>query len=120
MKTITPLAGAFDRAIKQPQEIDFHMADGVFVKHIVIPAGGSIVPQHVHEYDHTSFLAKGAMYVWEDGVPQGRLDAPQGILIKAGVKHLFQTIEDDTVLLCIHNLHGEQAVKVLAEHELEF
>src|SRR6185312_7834426 len=77
------------------------------------------IPQHVHEYDHTSFLAKGAMYVWEDGVPKGRLDAPQGILIKAGVKHLFQTIEDDTVLLCIHNLHGEGMVKVLAEHELE-
>lgn len=119
--TRVDLAGAqFTRLIKQPSEIDFHMADGVFIKHIVIPAAGSIIPQHIHEYDHTTFLAKGSMHVWEDGVAKGRLDAPAGILIKAGVKHLFQTVADDTVILCIHNLHGEGAVKVMAEHELEF
>ncbi len=105
--------------LPQPDEIDFHSADGVFFKHILIPLAGSIVPQHAHEYPHTTFLAHGALFAWADGVPLGRFQAPAGIYIEAKVKHLFQTVADDTIILCVHNaLHAEGAGKVFAEHEV--
>jgi dTDP-4-dehydrorhamnose 3,5-epimerase-like enzyme len=41
------------------------------------------------------------------------------IWIEKGVKHKFQTLEDETVVCCLHNLHGEEQIKVLEEHQLE-
>ena len=96
-------------------ERDHHFADGVFVKAITVEAG-ALVPQHAHAYDHTSFLAAGEVMAWCDGDYLGRIKAPRGVLIKAGKRHSFLTVEP-SVLLCIHNLHGDAAVKVLDEHE---
>lgn len=99
-------------------EIDFHFADGIFVKHIVIEKPGYMVPQHAHELDHVSFLATGSVRAWRDGKLLGEYHAPAGIFIEAGAKHAFLTLAPNTTLLCIHNLGSEKSVRVLAEHEL--
>lgn len=105
-------------ADEQPYGVEIHTADGVFIKQMVIPKSGTIIPQHSHRWDHTSMLAKGSVFVWKDGVLDKQYTAPAGIFIKAGVKHTFQSLDDDTIIYCIHNLHGEDAVKVLEEHDL--
>lgn len=103
----------------QPYGVEIHTADGCFVKQISIPKKGSVVAQHKHHWDHTSVLAYGSVILWKDGVINGRYDAPQGILIKAGVAHSFQTVTDNTVILCIHGIHSEEAQKLLREHGIE-
>lgn len=99
-------------------EIDFHYADGIFVKAITVPDAGSMVPQHAHCWDHVSFIAAGEVEAWCEGKHLGRFKAPAGIFIEKGKKHAFLTWEPNTVLLCIHSLHGEEQVAVLAEHQL--
>ena len=95
-----------------------HIADGVLVNSYTFPERLTVVPQHAHALDHTSYIAVGGVHAWVDGIYKGKHLAPAGIFIPAGVKHAFLTTEPGTVLLCIHNLHGDKAVKVLAEHEL--
>ncbi len=95
-------------------------ADGIWIKQYVFPVAGSIVPQHAHVWDHSTALVSGAMFVWRDGVLDRRYEAPSVIFIKAGVKHTFQTVENDTVILCLHNAMRPDVAAVLDEHELEF
>lgn len=104
--------------VEQPPVVEFHTADGLFIKQMYVAKAGTLIPQHSHAWDHTSMLARGSVRVWVGGVIKGEHVAPTGIFIEAGVKHLFQTLEDETIVYCIHNLHGEDAVRVLAEHQL--
>jgi hypothetical protein len=46
----------------------------------------------------------------------GDLAAPEGKVIKAGVKHTFQTLTDDVVLLCVHD--ARLGVEIENEHQL--
>lgn len=105
---------------EQPISVDTHTADGVFIKWVTVATAGSIIPQHAHVWDHTSFVSAGAIAAWADGVWLGVYQAPAGLFIKAGVKHTFQTLADDTILLCIHNALHPEVAAVLAEYQLEF
>jgi quercetin dioxygenase-like cupin family protein len=84
---------------------EFHHADDVMVKMIPIRRG-EIALGHKHTYDHTSFVASGAVDAWCDDKYVGTYRAPAGVLVKAGVFHRFVALEENTVLLCIHNTHG--------------
>jgi quercetin dioxygenase-like cupin family protein len=110
---MTPLPSA-----EQPTGVEIHTADGVFIKQMVIAKRWTVVPQHEHAWDHTSMLALGAVALWRDGKFDRTYDAPTGIFIEAGVKHTFQSLVDNTIIFCVHNLHGEHAVKILEEHQL--
>lgn len=100
-------------------QIDFSLADEVFVRHIAVAEAGSLVPQHAHRYDHTTFLARGRVRAWADGKLIGEFAAPCPLFIGKGVKHSFLTLEPDTVLLCIHNAMRPDVAAVIAENTLE-
>lgn len=102
----------------QPPVVDIKMADGVFIKQMLIKKAGTFVPQHSHTYDHTSMLAVGAARVWEDGKLVGDFIAPAGLLIKAHTKHTFQALVDGTIVYCIHNVSRTGIVDVDEEHQL--
>lgn len=102
----------------QPHGVEIYMTDGIFIKQMVVPLRMTYVPQHSHKYDHTSMLAAGSVKVWADDVYMGTYKAPCGILIKKGVKHKFLTLEDKTMIYCIHNLKDSDVVEVLEEHHL--
>lgn len=104
--------------VDQPPVVEWTMQDGVFIKQMYIAKAGTLIPQHSHEYDHTSMLAVGSVRLVADGVHLGDFKAPKPIVIKKGVKHLFQSLEDDTIIYCVHNLHSAEAVAVMEEHEL--
>jgi quercetin dioxygenase-like cupin family protein len=102
----------------EPYGIEVHEADGLFLKQMFIPKRDTTIPQHAHAYDHLSMLVKGSVGVWKNGVFDQCYKAPKGILIKAGIKHLFLSLTDDTEIWCVHSLGTEKVVKILAEHDL--
>ncbi len=103
---------------EQPHTVAHHTADGIYIMEIVVPKAHSLIPQHSHVYDHTTMLVKGKIKVWEDGKFIGDKIAPTGIFIKAGVKHSFLTLEDDTILYCIHNVTRTGEVEIKEEHQI--
>ena len=111
---LDPLPPNIDIKITQAEEVDWTTADGVFVKSVHVRNAGSFLRQHAHSHDHTSFIASGAVFVWQDGKLDKRYAAPALIFIKAGVWHTFQTLRDDTTILCIHRLGNE----ILEKHGL--
>jgi len=102
----------------QPYGIEVYTSDGVFIKEMHIPDAGTVVLQHSHQYDHVSLLATGSVRAWADGVEIGDYVAPKGIEIKAGVKHTFLSLEDETVIYCIHNVARQGDVQILEEHHI--
>lgn len=103
---------------QQPAETLIYEADGLWVKQIVVHKAHTYLPQHAHALSHLTMLAKGAVNLWRDGEFDGRHEAPEGVFIPAGVKHMFETLEDGTVLYCVHALTTPDALKVLAEHHI--
>jgi quercetin dioxygenase-like cupin family protein len=97
---------------EQPFGIEIASADGIFVKQMAIPKSGSWVPQHAHRYDHITMLARGAVQVWVDGIFQRVYRAPCAITISAGVKHSFLTLDDFTILYCIHRIDRTGSVEI--------
>jgi hypothetical protein len=102
----------------QPESIEFHSADDVFVKSMHIKHAGILVPQHSHSYDHLSMLARGSVRVWKDDVLMGEFKAPHGINIEANCKHRFLSLEPDTIIYCIHNTSRNGEVEIAEHHEL--
>jgi mannose-6-phosphate isomerase-like protein (cupin superfamily) len=93
-------------------------ADGVWIRSMAVPRADTVIPQHAHRWDHTTMVAKGAVRVWQDGEELGDFYAPCGIFIRAGAKHTFLSLTDDTLLYCIHNISRTGEVEVVAEHQL--
>src|SRR5690348_14037165 len=106
-------------------EVDFSTSDGMFIKQIRIPRKGTLIPQHVHKYDHSTLLARGSVLLWKDPLDGTRRKcslhrAPAILSIAAGVVHEFQSMEDETLLYCLHNLKGADGVELLSEHNISF
>ena len=93
-----------EMAAEQPISTEIRMADGVFVKTMVVRKKGTVIPQHSHKFSHTSCLVRGSVRLFANsGTPDvdymGIYIAPCGIVIEAGVKHLFETITDDVIVI---------------------
>lgn len=104
---------------RQPHGVEIKMADGIFVKQMILDAAGTVVPQHSHTYEHLSMLALGRILVWKDGIFFGEFSAPTGIPIAAHAKHTFVSISDQVIIYCIHNIERSGEVDIHAEHQLE-
>ena len=104
---------------QQPYGVEIKMADGIFVKQMVLSRAGTVVPQHAHEYEHLSMLAVGTIRLFKDGVAAGEFSAPCGITIAARVKHTMVALSNRVVIYCIHNIERSGEVDIHAEHQLE-
>ena len=96
-------------------DVEFSIADEIFIKQMYLKDAGMCVPQHSHKYDHTSMLATGSIRVWCDDVLIGDIKAPKPIEIKAGTKHTFMSLEPNTIVYCIHNTR-DHGVEIASEH----
>lgn len=97
-------------ACTQPFGETIKTVDGVFIREMNIPDNFTIVAQHIHKHDHTTMVAVGRVKVWIEGVLLGDYTAPSSIFIAADTPHMFQSQEPNTLLYCIHNLHGADEV----------
>ena len=112
------MPAAFVRHAVDVVSTEVRMLDGVFVKSMVMPVAGMFIPQHAHTYAHLSALVKGSIHVWRDGKYDRVYHAPAGIVIAAGVKHTFQSVTDETTVLCIHDIGVAETVEIQDEHHL--
>src|SRR5262249_13662182 len=94
----------YERAPHQPIETQICEAHGLWIKQIVVPKALTYIPQHAHQLSHITLLTNGAIEWWADGEPKGVAHAPQPLHIPAGIKHMFKTLVNHTVLYCVHEL----------------
>ena len=112
------IPGNLEALPEQPIETNLSITDDLFVKWFQVQKAETFIPQHAHEHDHVTVLATGSIDVWIDGIYTGRRHAPDSIVIKAGVFHTFKTLEDNTVMLCVHALDGEGEPRIMKENQL--
>lgn len=105
------------RAERQPLG-EVHLYGDVFVKEVLVPDTHTILPQHAHTYDHLSYLAAGTVQVWRADGETVVYHAPSAIRIPARVKHSFMTLQDNTLILCVHNAAHGEAADIHEEHQL--
>ncbi len=89
-----------------------HVIDGVYTKVFRASKAGTILGQHSHAYDHGTLVANGALRVFLDGREAGDYGAGEMVLVVAGRKHVFLTLEDDTVAACIHNVRSAEEPEI--------
>ncbi len=102
---------------EQPTVTEYE-ADGVVVMRIEITAAGTLSPQHSHAWAHLTMLERGAVRVFRDGAAPREVFAPDAIVIPALTRHLFETLTDGVVLLCVHNTSRAGQVEVASEHQI--
>jgi hypothetical protein len=113
---MTEMPTDFFELPEQAYETTVHMSDGTFVKAYKVQHANTGLPQHSHPYSHTSYIATGSVKAWKDGAYLGLFKAPIGILIEAHCLHFFQTLEDNTTVLCIHSLTDGEEPQIEQEH----
>lgn len=95
------------------------LADGIFVKQMLIPKKGEAVPQHSHKYGHHTFVARGSVAVFLHNREHiGNYKEMQAVYIRPDAQHLIMALEDDTLCYCIHNVSREGKVEILAENKI--
>jgi quercetin dioxygenase-like cupin family protein len=82
---------------------------GLYLRTCFIPGAFTLLPQHVHDYDHATLVCAGSVRVWIEHEQQSDYAAGRAVCIKAGKKHHFQTLEPNTRLSCIHELTKVEA-----------
>jgi quercetin dioxygenase-like cupin family protein len=83
---------------------------GLYFRSVLLPRGIRI-PQHTHPYDHATLVASGSAILYVDGKFAGVHVAGEAIEIKANVQHEFESLNDDTRLVCVH--HTASAVAAM-------
>jgi hypothetical protein len=104
---------------EQPQatiegpEIQISCLSNVYVRRMHFRKKGIVELGHRHPYDHSSLVANGSVDVqfYDDDekklLPPVRYTAPAMIMIIKGRAHQITSVEDDTVVCCIHALRDE-------------
>lgn len=68
---------------------------------------------HVHNYDHITLLSKGSVEVDVDG-NKTVFTAPHMIYIAKDKRHFITSLEDDTIVSCVHALRtGDREEDIL-------
>lgn len=83
---------------------------GIYVRQILLPRAGIVVPQHKHDVPHPTLVCSGAARAWADGVWIGDFKAGQLVPIEANVQHVFQSLKPMTRLACLAD--AERALKM--------
>lgn len=94
----------------QPPEFVDEVA-GVYFRSIMLAEAGQAVEQHVHDYDHATLVCCGRARMWIDNVYAGEVEPGRPVEIKAGQRHMFQALEANTRLVCVHNAESALAIK---------
>jgi quercetin dioxygenase-like cupin family protein len=84
---------------------------GIYFRSVLLAKAGTVIPQHVHDHDHATFVGSGSVRLWVDGEWAGDVKAGHAIEIKAGREHLFQSLADNTLLACIHDVASATSIK---------
>lgn len=84
---------------------------GLYFRSLLLPEIGLNVPQHIHPYDHATYCGNGSAAIYVDGKRTGTLQAGHAILVQAGKKHWFESLEPNTRLTCVHDTRSAEFIK---------
>lgn len=80
---------------------------GLYFRAVLLPNVGDKVPQHVHDHEHVTVVASGKARLFVDGEHKEDIAAFRAIVIEANREHMFEALEPNTRLACVHQLNGE-------------
>lgn len=83
---------------------------GYYFRTITVKKAGTVIPQHVHDHHHATLIGHGSARVWRDGAWVGDFKMGEVLLIPAHSQHMFQVLEPDTVLTCVHNVESASSL----------
>ncbi len=83
----------------------------LYLRSILLRNSGCVVKQHIHDREHLTLVGNGRARGWADGKWIGDKKPGEGFWILAGQEHLFQALESDTRLVCVHDIVSAQSVK---------
>ncbi len=100
-----------------------YQSGNIFIREMRFAKAGDVVDGHAHNFDHTTYCAKGALLVERldaDGKPEAsaELRAADGLnwlLIRAGVRHRITALEDASLGHCIY-AHREPQGEVVQQY----
>lgn len=87
-----------------------YASGNIFIREMRFEKAGDIVDGHTHNFDHTTYVAKGALQIDKldaDGnviksIIKRALDGYNWVLIEAGVCHRLTALEDNSMGHCIY------------------
>lgn len=88
----------------------------IYVRPFILASAGDVLPGHTHNFDHTTFVAKGGVHCratlpdgtvierdfWAAHRPENSANTPDFCLILADVVHEFTALVDDSVIRCVY------------------
>jgi quercetin dioxygenase-like cupin family protein len=99
-----------------------YVSGNIFIREMAFAKAGDVVDGHEHNFDHTTYVARGALLIEslnEDGsvkkaVEKRAIQGHNWVLIKAGVRHRITALEDNSMGHCIYAHRNAQAEIVQA------
>ena len=81
------------------------ISGNILIRPMRFEAAGDVVEGHAHNFDHTTYVVRGAIRIEADGrsVEKRAAEGHNWVLIKAGVKHRITALEDNTLGHCIYS-----------------
>lgn len=100
------------------------VSGNIFIRPMEFDNVGAVVDGHVHNFDHTTYVVRGAVRIEQlddDGnvvrtVEKKASDGQNWVLIRAGVIHRLTALEPDTLAHCIYSHRNPQG-DVVMEYE---
>lgn len=84
---------------------------GLYFRSVFLEQEGTIIPQHVHDHDHATYIGAGAVRVWVDGELLGDFEAGMAVPVSSGKFHQFQSIAPNTRLACVHDVASAESAR---------
>lgn len=97
--------------VSQPPITRIVEAGGLYFRSVLIQDAGTIIPQHTHDHDHVTLVGSGRVRGWQDGECLGDRGPGDIFEIPAGKGHVFQSLEPNTLLTCVHDVESALSVK---------
>lgn len=94
----------------------------IFIRPMEFAKAGDIVDGHTHNFDHTTYVVRGAVRIEQldemgnvlRAVDKAAVDGHNWVLIKASVVHRITALSDNTLAHCIY-AHREPQGEVVQE-----
>lgn len=84
---------------------------GLYFRSILLRNKGDVVTQHVHDYDHATFVGNGCAVAFIGDKCLGEFWGGQAVPVKAGYEHRFVALVPDTRLACVHSVESAESIK---------
>lgn len=85
---------------------------GIYFRSVLLPDAGTFIPQHMHDYDHATYVASGSVRLFVNNQEKAIYKAGSAVLIQANKQHSFLSLEPNTRLACIHDAESADSIKV--------